>query len=248
MLGGDRRAFDQRQQIALHAFARHIGAAAVFTGTDLVDLVEENDGIAFGLADRFLHHLILIEQLIALFGDQRFIDVAHGGAARFGLAAQGFSEQVAQGNRADRSTRHVRQFEHRRRGASGGHFDFDLLVVEFAGAQLLAKTLARGGRSGGANQCIEHALFGGEMRLGAQILALALLHHGDRHFDQVAHDLFDVAADIADLGELGGFDFQERRTGQFGDTAGDFGLAAAGGADHQDVLGQHFLAHRRFKF
>jgi hypothetical protein len=48
--------------------------------------------------------------------------------------------------------------------------------------------------------------------------------------------LVDVAADIADLGELGRLDLQERRLRQLGQPAGDLGLAAAGGADHQDVL------------
>jgi hypothetical protein len=46
----------------------------------------------------------------------------------------------------------------------------------------------------------------------------------------------------ADLGELGGLDFQEGRVGELGEAAGDFGLADAGRADHQDVLRQHFLA------
>ena len=54
--------------------------------------------------------------------------------------------------------------------------------------------------------------------------------------------LLDVAADIADLGELGRLDLEERRLGEPGQPAGDLGLAAAGRADHQDVLGQHLLA------
>ena len=62
-------------------------------------------------------------------------------------------------------------------------------------------------------------------------------------FDQVADDLVDVAADIADLGELGRLDLEERRSGELGQAARDLGLADAGRADHQDVLGQHLLAH-----
>ena len=39
-----------------------------------------------------------------------------------------------------------------------------------------------------------------------------LLHpdHVDGNFDQVAHHGFDIASDIADFGEFGGFDLQER--------------------------------------
>ena len=62
--------------------------------------------------------------------------------------------------------------------------------------------------------------------------------------DQVADDRFDVPADIADLGELGRLDLEERRLGELGQSARDLGLAAAGRADGQDVLGQHLLAQR----
>ena len=60
--------------------------------------------------------------------------------------------------------------------------------------------------------------------------------------DEVAHDRFDVAADVADLGELGRLDLEERRLGELREAARDLGLAAAGRADGQDVLGQHLLA------
>jgi len=80
-------------------------------------------------------------------------------------------------------------------------------------------------------------LGGGRHGLGAAVLFEA---HG--FFDQVAGDLLDVAADIADLGELGRFDFDERCIGQLGQAARNLGFAAAGGADHQDILRRHFVA------
>jgi hypothetical protein len=45
--GRNGRAFNQRQQVALHAFAADIGAAALRFGGDLVDLVEEDDAVVF---------------------------------------------------------------------------------------------------------------------------------------------------------------------------------------------------------
>ena len=63
-----------------------------------------------------------------------------------------------------------------------------------------------------------------------------------RDLDEVAHDLLDVAADIADLGELGRLDLEERRAGELGEAARDLGLADAGRPDHQNVLRQHLLA------
>ncbi len=56
--------------------------------------------------------------------------------------------------------------------------------------------------------------------------------------DQVADDLLDVAADIADLGELGRLDLDEGRLRQLGQAPRNLGLADAGRPDHQDVLGR----------
>src|SRR5690606_29208631 len=61
-------------------------------------------------------------------------------------------------------------------------------------------------------------------------------------FDEVAHDRFHVAADIADLGELRRLDLEKRRLGEPREPARDLGLADAGGTDHQDVLRQDLLA------
>ena len=78
-------------------------------------------------------------------------------------------------------------------------------------------------------------------------MRLLLADEADADLDEVAHDLLDVAADIADLGELGRLDLEEGRVGEPRQPARDLGLAAAGRADHQDVLGQHLLAHRPFE-
>ena len=53
VLGVDRRAFDQRQQVALHALARDVGAAGDFRRDgDLVDLVDEDDAVLLGVGER----------------------------------------------------------------------------------------------------------------------------------------------------------------------------------------------------
>ena len=53
---------------------------------------------------------------------------------------------------------------------------------------------------------------------------------------------FHVPPDVADLGELGRLDLEERRLGEPGQAPRDLGLAAPGRADGQDVLRQHLLA------
>ena len=123
-----------------------------------------------------------------------------------------------------------------------GDLDLDLAVVELARAQALAEGLAGRERGAGADQRVEHALLGVELRLGLDLLALGVAHEPDAGLEQVADDLIDVAADIADLGELGGLDLDEGRAGELGEAPRDLGLADAGRADHQDVLGQDLLA------
>jgi len=44
-------AFDQGQQIALHAFARDVAARAAVAHADLVDLVEEHDAVVLDRVD-----------------------------------------------------------------------------------------------------------------------------------------------------------------------------------------------------
>ena len=74
------------------------------------------------------------------------------------------------------------------------------------------------------------------------VLALALPYLGDRDLDEIADDLLDVAADIADFGEFCRLDLDEGRACEFSQTPCDLGLADASWTDHQNVLRQHFFA------
>ena len=99
-------------------------------------------------------------------------------------------------------------------------------------APALVPTSASSTRSSAASSA-----FGGRPRLEQPLAG-----HGDRDLDEIARDLLDVAADIADLGEFCRLDLEERRLRQPGQATGDLGLAAAGRADHQDVLRRYLLA------
>ena len=110
-------------------------------------------------------------------------------------------------------------------------------------AETLAEGLARRDGGAGADQRVDHPLLGVELGLGGHFLALHVAHQADAGLEQIAHDLIDVAADIADLGEFGGLDLDEGCAGELGETARDLRLADARRADHQNILGQHLLAH-----
>ena len=92
-----------------------------------------------------------------------------------------------------------------------------------------------GGRRGGKQE-VEEAVFGGELGLVLHVFELLLADKIDGDLDQVADDGFHVAADVADLGEFGGFDLEEGGVGKLREPPRDLGLADAGGADHDDVL------------
>ena len=81
------------------------------------------------------------------------------------------------------------------------------------------------------------------MRLLLHLFGLLGADHVDRELDEIAHHRLDVAADVADLGELRRLDLDEGRLRQARQPARDLGLADAGRADHQDVLRRHLFGH-----
>ena len=213
---------------------------AAVAHADLVDLVKEHDAVVLDRADGFQHQLVAVQQFVGFLVDENLVRALDGEAAGLGSPAH-LPEDVADRNRAHLRAGHARDFEHRH-AAGGLRLDLDFLVVELAGAQLLAEGIAGGGARRRSDQRIQHALFGGLLRAGLHVLALALAHLDDRDLDEVADDLLDVSADIADFGELGGFDLDEGRVGQLCQPPRDLGLADAGRPDHQDVFRQHLLA------
>ena len=121
--------------------------------------------------------------------------------------------------------------------------DLDLGLVEAAVGEALAEALRGSPRSSPCRSSASSSLsIAASSARGADLGAAPLALEPDRFLDQVAGDLLDVAADIADLGELGRLDLDERRVGELRQPAADLGLAAAGGADHQDVLGRDLVA------
>ena len=108
--------------------------------------------------------------------------------------------------------------------------DLDHAVVELAGAQLLAQLLAGAlGALAGLglrrHQQVEQALLGVALGALGDFVQALLAHHVDGDLHQVADHRFDVAADVADFGELAGLHLEERRVGQLGQAARDLGLA-----------------------
>ena len=126
--------------------------------------------------------------------------------------------------------------------AGVAQLELDLVVVELARAQHAAELGPGVGAGALAHQRVEHALLGGELGLGRDLLAQPLAGHADGDLHEIADDLLDIAADIADLGEFGRLDLEEGRLGQLARRRAISVLPTPVGPDHQDVLGQHLLA------
>ncbi len=92
-----RRAFDQRKQVALHAFARNAGTHAAVAGGDLVDLVEEDDAVILDRTDRLALDDFVVDQLVGLVADQIRVGCLDRGADLLGAAAHRLAEHFRQG-------------------------------------------------------------------------------------------------------------------------------------------------------
>src|SRR5690606_13657916 len=149
---------------------------------------------------------------------------------------------------ADAAARHAWNVEARHAARAGvRNLDLDLLVVHLAVAQLPAEGIAGGRRCRLADERFQNAFFRIDMRARLDVLEHLPAHPNDGGLNHVADDLLDVAADIADLGELGRLDLDEGRIGKPGQTARYLGLADAGRPVHQDVLWRDFLTHLAFQ-
>ena len=85
VLGVDGGAFDDRQQVALHALPRHVRAVAGLRAADLVDLVEEDDALVLDALDRLLGDRGAVDERFGLLLDQDlagFLDRESAAAGR----------------------------------------------------------------------------------------------------------------------------------------------------------------------
>src|SRR5215469_9305045 len=244
--GIDRGAFDDRKDVALHAFTADVRTVAGFPARDLVDFVEEHDAARFHAVEREARHLFHVNELLLLFLNQVF--------ERFGDPHAAFACALAEEAGQHLLDVHAHFFDARggrdfKRGRAVLDIDFHHALVEFAVAQALAELLAgflvaRFGVFGrGRHQQVEKPFLGVDFGAFRDFIQAFFTNHVDGDIDQVPDDRFHVAAHVADFGELAGFHLQERRVGEFGQPPGEFGFADTRGADHEDVFGHHFLGH-----
>ncbi len=236
---------------------------AAFTAGDLVDFIEEDDAGVFHAVDGYACDLLHVDQALLFFLDQVLEGLVDLQFPLFGALAEDVGQHVLDVDVHFLDALIGDDFKRREIALAG--FDFDGAVVEFAFAQLLPQFLA--GAAGGFGQAgagvddhatrtgigrarrgrgqknIEQALFGVQFGFIRYVFEFLFADHFDGDLNQVADHGFDIAADVADFGELGSFDLEEGRVGEFREAAGDFGFADARGTDHDDVLGDDLFGH-----
>ncbi len=247
----DDRAFDDREQVALHAFARDVGTVHAFAAGDLVDLVEEDDPRLLDAAERLLRGGLHVDQPRRLFLREDLERLGDAHALRLRALRHQVLEHLAQRRLNLLHALRCHHLDHRT-ARRLRHLDLDRPLVEAAVVEQRAELVAGVGLVGARHRGlrrrreeeVEQSLLGLLAGADAHLLALLFAHHVDRELGEVADDRLDVAADVADLGELRRFDLDERRLRELGQPARDLGLPDAGRADHDDVLRRDLVAQR----
>jgi hypothetical protein len=71
VLRRDGRPLDQRQEVALHALTRDIGAVRFLPARDLVDLIEEHDAVLLDGGESLRLQLVVVDELRRFLVGQR---------------------------------------------------------------------------------------------------------------------------------------------------------------------------------
>src|SRR5215472_10066228 len=255
------RAFDNREQVALHAFARDVGTPACLPSRDFVYLIDEHDARLLGAMNRVGRDRLHVHQARGFFLGQEFQRLGNLDLTASGLLGHDLVHELL---RIEAHFLHAlgREYLDHRSGGRG-NLDFDLPVVEMALAEQLAKLLAGfllriffdrlhaafrrdAGRPAnlgrGRKQDIEQPFLSVLARFDRDPLAGLLAYHLHGDFGEIANHRFHVAADIADLRITGCFHLDERGLRQARQPACNLGLTNTGRTDHQDVLGRDFVA------
>jgi hypothetical protein len=251
------RPLDDRQKIALHPLSAHVDAMRTSIGSaDLVELVDKDDAAAFGQSHGLFGDGIAVHQILDFLLEQNLPRLADLHLPFAALAGHQPLEHVLEVN-IHLLQAHVRKNLHRDPPLLD--VELNLAVFELAGPEHFAELVARAilaffrladvgvvfatGLGCGRHEKVNQPLLDAQASLVFDFTALVGLDQRDGRLDEVAGHALDVAPVIADLGVLRGLHLDEGRADELRQTPRDFRLPHAGGSDHDDVLGRHFLAH-----
>ena len=200
--------------------------------------------------DSVLFQLLRVNQLRGFFFNQQLHRVFDFQLTRFLLLP---AQVLEHGLQLAGHLFHARRRHNFHAHWRGSEIDLNLFIVQLAFAQFFTECLTRSRRFRLLfslspvvfcrwDQHVENTLFGHLFGAIAVFLNRLDAHHLNRRIGQIADDGVHFFTHIAHFGELSGFNFDERRVSQFGQTTGDFGFTHTGRADHQNIFWRHFVA------
>jgi hypothetical protein len=268
----DVRPLDDRQQVALHPFARDVGTAHLpLPSRDLVDLVKEDDPQRLHALERVGHHVIEVDQLVELLVEQDATRLAHRHGALLRLLGHEVRQHLGEVAHPLRRALLAHRVHHRRLLRD---LHLHLALLELPVAQELLELLARAlvallreflllrhlplgagdehplrivrrGRRRfrrGREQQVEQPLVHSVVREVLHLLLALRPHHVDRALHEVSHHALDVAPHVAHLGELRRLHLDERGPGELREPPRDLRLPHARRADEDDVVRRDLVA------
>src|SRR6202158_1013308 len=258
----DGRAFDNGQNVALHAFARDVRAVAGFAAGHFINFIDEDDAHLLGALHGHARDLVHVQQLVFFFLDQVFESVGDAHFPFFLLLAKHAGEHVLDIDVHLLDALVGDDFE-RGHGALA-NFEVHHALVELAFPKLDAELFARAlglfalrgnlgvwsagrGRRSRRKQEVEHAFFRGLLGAVGDFVEFFLADHVDGGLYEVADHRLHIAADVSDFRVFRSFNLDERAAGEARQAARDFRFSDAGGANHQNVFGQNVLGDFRRK-
>ena len=222
-----RAALDQRQQVALHAFARDVGADAFPRACATLSISSMNTmPFCSTLRSAATLDLLLVDQLGRLplrsAACSASLDLELAALACAGRRCSGtcsaagcVMSSMPGGAMISTPTGMARTSISISRSSS---WPSRSILRNFWRVVGVARRPARGSPKptvrGARQQRVEHAVLGRVLGAVPHLGLLLLARHLDGDVDQVADDRFDVPADVTDLGELGRLDLDERRVRQ----------------------------------
>src|SRR6267378_2438146 len=251
-----RSAFDDRQYVALHAFAGNVRTVAGFAAGNFIDLVDKNDAHLFGALDRGPGDLVHVEQLVFFFLNEVLESVGDAHLAFLFLLAEHAGKHVFDVDVHLLNALVGDDFKRRHSAFADLKIHHPLIELSFAKlrTQLFAsalRLLALLGefRFAGAlcrrrrrrQEEIKNAFLGGLLGTVGNLVELFLAYHIDRSLHQVAHHRFHIAADVADFGIFGSLHLNKGTAGETGQAPCNFRFADAGRTDHQNIFRQNIL-------
>src|SRR5882672_3900955 len=142
VLGRDRRALDDRQQVPLHPLAAHVGPVTALAAGDLVELVEEHDAGVLGPSDRLRDHLVHVDELLGLLLNEEPPRLGDTNPPPLGLRRHEVRQHVLEVDAHLLHTLAGENLDHRQGLLLG--LQLDHALVEPAGPELAAELLLRG--------------------------------------------------------------------------------------------------------